>query len=260
MHIELTSDKPLTYGSYLRVPELLSLQTPLAESGAHDEMLFIILQQAQELWFKQVLYELEAVIGALEGDQVLEAVRLLDRVNRIFAVLSEEVEVMETLRPPEFQTFRSVLKTASGFESEQFRELELVSGLEDEHFLRLASRLIDIDEVRSRWPVTLRQAFYRLLTPVDADTAAALTEIYGHPEVHPQLMLLAEAMSEYEMRFAEWRFHHMKMVERVIGDLSPGTGGSTGSGYLGRTLNYRFFPELWEARNRLTAQHADRTE
>jgi tryptophan 2,3-dioxygenase len=163
-----------------------------------------------------------------------------------------EVEVMETLPPIEFQKFRDVLKPASGFESEQFRELEYASGLRDETFLRLVSKLISVDEMELRWPTSLRQAFYRVLSQISDDPADALVEIYSEPDRCPDLYALSEALSEYEVRFQEWRFHHVKLVDRVIGDRSTGTGGSSGSGYLSRTLSYRFFPELWEARNRIT--------
>jgi tryptophan 2,3-dioxygenase len=248
----------LTYGDYLRIPELLELQVPYSNPAVHGEMLFIILQQAQELWFKQILHELKIVVGLLPAGEILAALPLLDRVNRIVRVLSEEAEVMETLPPLEFQGFRGLLKTASGFESEQFRELELVSGLEDEAHLRLASRLIDVDDLRARWPLTLRHAFNAALSVLADDPVEALVEIYGDPGAHQDLFLLAEAMTEYELRFNEWRFHHLTLVERVIGTRATGTGGSSGSGYLGRTLAYRFFPELWEARNQLVARVSSR--
>jgi tryptophan 2,3-dioxygenase len=232
---------PLTYGSYLRVPELLALQSPLSLPTVHDEMLFIIVQQAQELWFKQVLYELQAIIGLLDGGSLLDAARLITRVNGIFGVLGSEVDVLATMPPLEFGRFRGVLSTSSGFESEQFRELELASGLSDATFFKVIDKYMDGAALRARWPRTLAEAFRGVLAGLHPDPVAAL-------------VLLAEALSEYEVRFQEWRFHHVKLVERVIGDRSPGTAGSAGSGYLGKTLTYRFFPELWEARNRLMAQ------
>jgi tryptophan 2,3-dioxygenase len=250
----------VTYGSYLRVPELLSLQTPLGEPPVPGEMLFIILQQAQELWFKQILFDLRRVIGDLTDGDILTAVRTLGRVNHILRVLADEVEIMGELPPVEFHAFRHRLKTASGFESEQFREVELASGLADEMFLRLASKIVDLAEVRRRWPLTLRGAFLDALRRVSDDRVGALVTIYSAPDRYPDLYLLAEAVTVYENRFAGWRFAHMRMVERVIGDLAPGTGGSPGSAYLGRTLAYRLLPELWEAKNRLTAgSRADAT-
>ena len=245
---------PLTYGSYLRVPELLALQSPLSLPTVHDEMLFIIVQQAQELWFKQVLYELQAIIGLLDGGSLLDAARLITRVNGIFGVLGTEVDILATMPPLEFGRFRGVLSTSSGFESEQFRELELASGLSDATFFKVIDKYMDGAALRARWLRTLAEAFRGVLAGLHPDPVAALVCVYGTPAAHPDLFLLAEALSEYEVRFQEWRFHHVKLVERVIGDRSPGTAGSAGSGYLGKTLTYRFFPELWEARNRLMAQ------
>src|SRR5947209_2647182 len=132
--------EPLTYGTYLRVPELLRLQTPLSEPPVHGETLFIIVQQVQELWFKQILHELEPIISLLCRGELPEATHMLDRVDRILRVVTNELEILETLPPVEFQRFRRLLKSSSGFESEKFRELELASGLEDEAFLRLASK------------------------------------------------------------------------------------------------------------------------
>ena len=244
----------LTYGAYLRVPELLGLQSPVGRPEVHDELLFIILQQAQELWFKQALHELRAIVALVARGRLPDATRLLERVNRILRVLSAEVHVMETLSPTEFQRFRGLLTPSSGFESEQFRELELASGLRDEAFLKLVGRIVDLEAFRARWPQTLHDVFVAALKPADPDPVEALVRVYSAPAQHAGLHALAEALSEYEMRFAEWRFSHIQVVERVIGDRSPGTGGSAGIGYLARTLHYRFFPELWEARNRITAE------
>lgn len=245
---------PLTYGSYLRVPELLALQSLLSLPTVHDEMLFIVVQQAQELWFKQVLYELQTIIALLDEGDLLDAARLITRVNAIFDVLGTEVDILATMPPLEFGRFRGVLSTSSGFESEQFRELELASGLDDPTFFKVIDKYMDGAALRARWPRTLAGAFRDVLARLNPDPVAALVCVYGTPAAHPELFLLAETLSEYEVRFQEWRFHHVKLVERVIGDRSPGTAGSAGSGYLGKTLTYRFFPELWEARNRLTAQ------
>jgi tryptophan 2,3-dioxygenase len=247
------SPEPFTYGSYLRVPELISLQTPLADPPVPDELLFVIGQQAQELWFKQILSDLQRAIGLLGEAQLLAAASLIERDVRILRTLSAETELLELIAPAEFHRFRGILKAASGLESEQFRELELASGLRDDGFLRLAGKLIDLPAVLARWPVSLHAAFLVVLQPVVDDPVQALMAIYAEPDRFPELYRLSEALGEYELRFQEWHFHHLQVVERVIGDRSPGTGGSAGSAYLARTLSYRFFPELWEARNRLTA-------
>src|SRR5262245_2296908 len=136
-------EAPLSYGEYLRIPELLELQTPLKEPPAHDEMLFIVVQQIQELWFKQVLYEMETLVPALDRGDIMAALPLVQRVNRIIQTLGDEVIVLESMPPQEFQLFRDVLTTGSGFESEQFRELELASGLADPTFLKLIGKHMD---------------------------------------------------------------------------------------------------------------------
>lgn len=244
----------LTYGQYLRVPELLSLQSRLSDPPVHGEMLFMVVQQAQELWFKQILHELRLVIDLLERDELPEATHVLDRVDRILRMLGDGVEILEALPPMEFQEFRWLLRTASGFESEQFRELEIASGLHDPEYLRMAGRIVDLAALQARWPVTLHDAFRDCIAPVDPDPIAALVQIYAHPSRFANLYRLCETLSDYELRFREWRFHHAQLVIRVIGDRAPGTAGSSGGAYLERTLGYRFFPELWEARNKLIAE------
>jgi tryptophan 2,3-dioxygenase len=248
--------EPLTYGSYLRVPELLALQTPLGDPPVHDEMLFIIVQQAQELWFKQILFELKAVIDRLHAGDLPEALRLLTRVNRIMQVLGHEVDILATMPPREFHGFRHVLTPSSGFESHQFRELEYASGLDDPTFLKLLDKHIGLADLSGRWPSNLREAAYTLLGEVAPDPNEAWTTIYDQAEQYPLLFMLGEVLSEYEVYFGEWRFKHIKLVERTIGDHVPGTAGSSGAGYLARTLQYKYFPELWEARNRLTAHYS----
>lgn len=243
---------PLSYSDYLRVPELLKLQTPLGPPDAHDEMLFIILQQAQELWFKQILFELKSIIALLNNGDILGAVRLLNRVNAIVRVLGDEVGVLEMMPPQEFARFRHVLNPASGFESAQFRELEFASGLREATFVKLVEKVMDVERFRAEWPVSVRDAFCGLLAKVDADPVQALVQVYSKSSMYPLLFMLAETLTEYEVQFSLWRFHHVKLVERAIGDNMPGTGGSSGAGYLGKTLGYRFFPELWAARNALT--------
>jgi tryptophan 2,3-dioxygenase len=243
----------ITYASYLHIPELVALQTPTEDPSTGGEMLFIIGQQVQELWFKQILFDLSTVIRCCENRDIPRATLLMQRVNRITHALSTETEILETLAPHEFHRFRGRLKTASGFESEQFRELEIACGLRGDEYLRFAKRLVDIDAVLARWPISLHDAFVALLAPLDRDPVAALVRLYGESGVRPDLYVLAEAMSEFDLNFVEWRFHHIRVLERVIGDRSPGTGGSPGARYLEKTLRYRFFPELWEARNRMTS-------
>ncbi|MDQ6693094.1 MAG: tryptophan 2,3-dioxygenase family protein [Chloroflexota bacterium] len=245
--------EPLTYGAYMRVPELLALQTPLGKPPVPDEMLFIIVQQAQELWFKQLLYDLHNVVADLHSADIASANRLLTRSCRILKVLGEEVAVLETMPPQEFKRFRHVLSQSSGFESEQFRELELACGLREPALLRVIDKHMDAEAMRTRWPINLHDAFLERLADMAAEPVDAVVRIYTHVADFPRMYDLAEVLSEYEVLFSEWRFHHIKLVERAIGDRSMGTAGSSGAGYLSRTLQYRFFPELWEARNRITS-------
>jgi tryptophan 2,3-dioxygenase len=248
--------EPLTYGAYLRVPEILSLQTPLGDPPVHDEMLFIIVQQVQELWFKQILFELKSIVGLLQERDIAEAIRLITRVNHIIRAVASEVDILAMMPPREFHRFRHVLTPSSGFESHQFRELELASGLNDPTFLKVMDKYLGLADLNERWPVTLREVAYSLLSQVAKDPTEAWTLIYNDAKRYPELFALAEALSEYEVYFGEWRFHHIKLVERTIGDHVPGTAGSSGAGYLGKTLQYRFFPELWEARNRVTQMNS----
>lgn len=247
--------EPLSYGSYLRVPELLSLQSPLGDPPVQDELLFIIVQQAQELWFKQILFDLHRVIDRLTDGNVLDAVRLLGRLTRIMQVLGDEVDILALMPPREFHGFRNVLSPSSGFESHQFRELEYASGLDGQTFIKVLDKHLGLASLEARWPINLRQAAYTTLTEVSPDPTEACTAIYDDGERYPLLFALAEALSEYEVYFSVWRFKHIKLVDRTIGGHVPGTGGSAGSGYLQKTLQYRFFPELWEARNRVTLLH-----
>jgi tryptophan 2,3-dioxygenase len=249
---------PQTYGSYLKVPELLGLQSVVSNPARHDELLFIIVQQVQELWFKQILAEFAVVIRLIGEGDLVEATRLLRRANLIMEHVTGEVGVLETMHPADFLHFRGILATASGFESEQFRELEYASGLREPPFLNVLEKHMEPqarDEIKGRWPLSLREALLEALAGLNQDPVEALAIVYGAPGEHPHHFMLAEALSEYEMRFVSWRLAHLKVVERTIGTRTQGTAGSAGSGYLARTLGYRFFPELWEARNRLSEKH-----
>jgi tryptophan 2,3-dioxygenase len=245
-----SSDR-VTYGSYLRVPELLQLQTPLQDPPVHGEMLFIIGQQAQELWFRQILWDLPRIIDLCRCDDLVPAATLVGRLNKIVHALCAETEILETLPPHEFHEFRRVFKTASGFESQQFRELEIACGLRNDEYMKLTRKLVDADSIRARWPISLDDALLDVLRRRGDDPVRVLVDLYsGHAGNEP-LLVLVEALSDFDLTFAEWRFHHVRVVQRVLGDRSPGTAGSPGSAYLTRTLAYRFFPEIWDARNRI---------
>jgi tryptophan 2,3-dioxygenase len=237
----------LSYGSYLRIPELLQLQQGL--SHEHDELLFIVAHQAYELWFKVVLHELVAARDRIDADDIFFARHHLRRVYVIERLLVEQIEVLETMSPQDFLAFRSQLAPASGFQSVQFREIEFLSGLKEEKYL---SRLEATPEEMSR----LRR---RLGEPTVADAFRALVERRGSPsllqifrdrERYGDLFDLCEALLDHDETFAHWRSRHVLMVERQIGS-KPGTGGSSGAQYLRSTLGKRFYPELWAVRSEL---------
>ena len=236
----------LDYGSYLQVPSLLALQTRLTEE--HDELLFIIIHQVYELWFKQLLAELEAARASMDADDLLAARHHFRRVATIENLLITQVDVLETMTPQDFARFRSELFPASGFQSVQFREIEFLSGLKDPDYL---DRLDSSSDERARLE-------RRLAEPTLWDAFCALVERSGAPTLveltvdpaHRDLFELSEALLDHDEAFVRWRSRHVLMVERQIGS-KPGTGGSTGASYLRSTLAKRFYPELWAVRGRL---------
>jgi len=240
------SGRRLSYGSYLKIPELLTLQQSLTD--AHDELLFIVVHQAYELWFKVLIHELEAVRDAVEADQLDRARHYLARVKVIEALLVEQVGTLETMAPQDFLTFRSELAPASGFQSIQFREIEFLSGLKEPGFVKA---LQDEPGARARLQQRLDQP--SLLDAFDAllqRRSVTVGELYGSGNRHPDVLELAEALLDHDEGFRIWRLRHVQMVERQIGD-KPGTGGSTGVRYLQSTLGKRFFPQLWDVRSQL---------
>ena len=237
----------LSYGSYLRIPDLLALQVGMTE--AHDELLFMVVHQVYELWFKVLLHELEAVREAMFAGEAFAARHGLRRAQVIERVLVEQVAVLETMSPQDFLAFRSELAPASGFQSVQFRELEFLSGLKNPAYLK---RLEAQGDERARLERRLAQptlwdGFCSLLAAAGSPT---LEQVYRERAAHPELFDLAESLLDHDEAFALWRSRHVLMVERPIGG-KTGTGGSTGAQYLRGTLDKRFFPELWEVRSRL---------
>jgi tryptophan 2,3-dioxygenase len=263
----------LTYGSYLHVPELLSLQRELSLPAHHDELLFIVSHQVYELWFKQLLHEIAAVCDWLDRDQPLRAGQLFDRVHAILHLLIEQIPLLETMFAVDFAKFRDHLRPASGFQSVQFRKLEFLCGAKNP---RLIDRVGEDEESRHELAEALQQPtlydhFLRHLarsglpipaTVLDRDVSQphladdgvvdALVQLYQDSGRHYPHFRLAEHLLQLDERFGIWRFHHVKMVERMIGSRA-GTGGSSGAKYLASTLGMRFFPEIWMVRDRLTA-------
>lgn len=243
------------YATYLKVDELLSLQQPLSEPTAHDELLFIVIHQTYELWFKQILFETESLVQNLLKDNLIFSFRLLDRISEIFRVLIQQVDVLETMSPVEFNEFRSKLNPASGFQSAQFRELEQLGGIDTTEPLKFVDVESGVKErVQNRLKgITLRSAFIQLLAHHGLlasrnpdDLKPALLAIYKDSR-HGALHSLCERFIRFDEQFMLWRFRHVQMVERMIG-MKRGTGGSLGVPYLQATLRKRFFPELWEIR------------
>ena len=265
------ANPPLSYNKYLRVPELIELQSLLSDPAHHDELLFITVHQAYELWFKQILHEIDAAIKLMNDDRIASAARALRRVVEIEKLLVAQIHILETMTPINFLGFREELNPASGFQSMQFREIEVSSGLKAESVLReFESDEFAHQRLQARMQSpSLGDAFYALLRRRGFDAPAdgpppdekerrrpygkrvrAVRDILGDFEKHEDAFALAEALLEHDEWFSLWRSHHIKMVERMVG-AKRGTGGSEGIGYLRTTLDKKFFPELWEARTYL---------
>jgi aminocarboxymuconate-semialdehyde decarboxylase len=266
----------LTYSSYLKVPELLELQQPLSMPPHHDELLFILVHQTYELWFKELLHDLDAVVANLRKaraaphshDEVYEAARLLRRCTEITRVLVEQFTILETMLPTHFLAFRGMLEPASGFQSEQFREIEFLCGLKDEKMLRYhrptpeayasLKRRLEEPSLRDVFFGAL-QAMGKLVAPGANSNekeqfearARAVHELYKDEHHHRDWIDVCERLTEFDELIVSWRLRHIQLVERIIG-IRMGTGGSTGASYLKLTLDKKFFPELWEARTLLT--------
>lgn len=245
-------EPPINYGSYLAVDELLSLQRPrsLTEAGTPhpDELLFIVVHQASELWFKVILHELAGLADSMAADDAGAALWRANRVNSLVRIVSAQLSALDTLPPQRFLQFRGYLGSSSGGQSAQFRAIEAASGIRDEHF---------IGHLNAHGPVapviqdalarpTLEELFLDML----ARAGTTFETLYTGPGPST-LFFLAEALLEYDQQFARWRFVHVQLVERIIGPMTGGTGGSLGARYLAQTVTQRFFPVLWEARSRL---------
>jgi tryptophan 2,3-dioxygenase len=262
---------PLSYNKYLRVQDLINLQDCLSDPAHHDELLFITVHQAYELWFKQILHELDAAIQFMEEDRVPAATRALKRVVDIEKLLVNQIHILESMTPISFLAFRDQLNPASGFQSMQFREIEFSSGLKDKNILReFSTDEFAHERLQARMArPSLVESFYRVLqrrgldAPLDAEKQSyekrtrAVLEVLTHFEERYEEFQLAEALLEHDEYFSLWRSHHIKMVERMVG-AKRGTGGSEGIGYLKTTLDKKFFPELWEARTHLDIAHGER--
>jgi tryptophan 2,3-dioxygenase len=259
----------VTYGSYLKVHELLSLQQPLSQPAQHDEMLFIVIHQVYELWFKQLLHEIDKAEQAIDADQVLVFQRIAKRMGAIQQVLTHQVDVLETMTPVDFNTFRERLNPASGFQSHQFRVFECRLGCKDEVYLKfhatdpraltalekalaapsLYDRILGM-LARRGLPVPPQILARDVRKPYEPSEGVreAILKIYKESDRYYDLYSTMESLMDLDEGLLLWRYRHIAMVERMIGS-RKGTGGSSGVRYLSGTLTKRFFPEIWEVRS-----------
>jgi tryptophan 2,3-dioxygenase len=258
MSAEYGKGAPLSYNKYLKVPELLKLQETLSDPLSHDELLFIIIHQTYELWFKQILHEIDATIKWLDEGRTFRANHSLRAVIGIEKVLVTQIHLLESMAQIGFLEFRDKLNPASGFQSMQFRELEFVSGIKDEQILEsFRSDEFAYQRLNERYAAkSLSDAFWGLIERGDfaakthEERVQAIVEILTHPEKYADLFIMQDLLTEHDENIALWRYHHVLMVERMLG-MKRGTGGSEGVGYLMTTLTKKFYPELWEARTHL---------
>jgi len=262
------TEPALTYATYLKVHELLTLQSPRSMPIEHDEMLFIVIHQVYELWFKQILHELGGMRTALSKDDVPQTLHTFKRVLTILKTLVAQVDVIETMTPVSFASFRSRLESASGFQSRQFRMVEfqlgkreqraLVQYAGDEESLRLLNEIANQPSVYDLFLIWLRGRGFAIPesvarkdafagNPESEEVRAVLIDIYRN---HPTEAALCERLVDLDEGLQEWRYRHVKMVERTIG-FKMGTGGSAGAEYLRSTLFRPLFPDLWSIRSAL---------
>jgi tryptophan 2,3-dioxygenase len=244
---ERQSGGEVTYSSYLALDDLLGLQRPRSRPEHPDELLFIIVHQSSELWFKLILHELDALIGLMEAKDTLGALASVRRVNALVHIVTGQLAALETLPPQRFAQFRGYLGTSSGSQSVQFRAIEAKSGMRDEHFVRVLEQHGEIPALvrEALAKPTLQQLYDDLLVAHNV----TLEQVYSEAHQRP-LQMLAEGLLEYEQGFAMWRFLHVQLVERIIGPGTSGTGGTLGSKYLQKTISQRFFPKLWDVRSK----------
>ncbi len=249
---------PLSYNKYLKVLELIKLQETLSEPVSHDELLFIVIHQTYELWFKQILHELDATIVWLNEGRIFRANHSLKAICEIEKILVRQINILETMAPLGFLEFRNKLNPASGFQSMQFREIEFVSGAKDENLLNFFKfDEFAFERLTQRFNApSLADAFWELLAAkefaveTNENRVNSIVEILTHPEKYAEIYNLQDLLIAHDENIILWRNNHVTMVERMMG-MKRGTGGSEGVGYLRTTLTKKFFPEIWEARTAL---------
>jgi tryptophan 2,3-dioxygenase len=258
----------LTYATYLHLDQLLALQRPRSQPAEHDETLFIIVHQAYELWFKLLLHEFEKINQDFTENHLYGAIATFKRVRTIMKVMVEQVDIVETLTPMSFNSFRDRLENASGFQSSQFREFEYLLGYKRPEMLRfhqvdpagyqrlqrrlrersVTDHFYDFLEQRGvTIPAELRSREVTLPTVPNEVVEEGILRLY---KTQPNLEILFELMTDFDEGFQEWRYRHIKLVERSIGS-KRGTGGSLGVEFLKKSLFLPLFPDLWAIRHKL---------
>jgi tryptophan 2,3-dioxygenase len=258
----------VTYANYLKIDELLSLQRPRSTGPEHDEMLFIVIHQVYELWFKELLHEFDRVRRLLEDDESHRAQHTLKRILTILKVMVAQLDILETMTPLEFFSFRERLEAASGFQSDQFRQIEFLLGIKSQAAIdRFANGTRARAALEQRYrEATLWDAFLHYLArekyavPAPLLTRDVVARVEASPDVQQILIEiyrrdtknaeLCERLVDLDEGVQEWRYRHVKMVERTIG-AKPGTGGSAGAAYLRETIGTPAFPDLWTIRSQL---------
>ena len=258
----------LTYPAYLQLPQLLDLQQPRSDPAEHDEMLFIVIHQVYELWFKLVLHEIEKINRDFLANDLYGAIATFKRIRTVLKTLVGQVDILETMTPMSFSSFRDRLDTASGFQSVQFRELEFVLGNKREHALQsLEEGSAERTRLEQRYKaMTLIDYFYRFLAQRDVTVPSELLNrdltqpnqpneelqegIHSLYQRSPDLVILLELMTDFDEGLQEWRYRHVMLVHRTIG-AKKGTGGSAGVEFLKKSLFQPVFPDLWAIRHRM---------
>jgi len=258
-------DSALTYNSYLAIDELLKLQKPLSTGPEHDEMLFIVIHQTYELWFKQLIHEFKQAQQALESGDTHYSLSLLGRIRTILKVCVAQIDILETMTPLQFNAFRSYLSSSSGFQSAQFRMVEALLGRRDNKMAshlppEIAQQIKSLTSQNSIWDSTLKFVSKRghkipdailnrdKSTPYTANEQVQDVLLKVH-QSDPETAMVCERLVDIDEGLQEWRYRHVKMVERTIGK-KMGTGGSSGVEYLSSTLFKPVFLDLWEIRSR----------
>ncbi len=238
----------VSYPDYLSLDELLDLQRPRSSPEHPDELLFIVVHQASELWFKVIIQQLQALMAELQRGDSEKALWHVQRINTLMRIVAEQLSSLDTLPPQRFQQFRDFLGTSSGQQSAQFRVIGALSGMRDDAF-------VNVLKAAGPLPPALQSALdsprlEELFIEMASDRGKTLESLYTGPGPDP-LFFLAEALLEYDQAFQRWRFLHVQLVERIIGPMTGGTGGTLGAKFLAQSVHQRFFPALWAVRAKL---------